>query len=144
MGSGGKDNIYGHGRLNVSGCSSITGTSIVVGGGGGGGGCFIATAAYGSLMKPHVKILREFRDRFLLTNSIGKSFVKFYYKYSPPMADFIAEHANLKTIVRVGLLPVVGASWVTLKIGYVFTMALMLFFAFGLIGLVRVRKNFKK
>ena len=41
-------------------------------GGGGGGGCFIATAANGSRMEPHVKILRDFRDRFLLLNSMGK------------------------------------------------------------------------
>jgi hypothetical protein len=49
------------------------------GGGGGGGGCFIATAAYGSQMAPHVKG----RDRFLLTNVVGKSFVHLYFKDSP-------------------------------------------------------------
>jgi hypothetical protein len=46
------------------------------GGGGGGGGCFIA-AAYGSLMDPHLKVLRDFRDRVLLNNSVGRRFVKF-------------------------------------------------------------------
>jgi hypothetical protein len=49
------------------------------GGGGGGGGCFIATASYGSQVEPQVKILREFRDRFLLTNSVGRTVLHFYY-----------------------------------------------------------------
>jgi len=68
-------------------------------------------------MAPHVKILRDFRDNFMLGNPVGKSFVRFYYTYSPPMADFIAKHDNLRTVVRVSLLPVVGISWITLKIG---------------------------
>ena len=114
------------------------------GGEGGGGGCFIATAAYGSLMEPHVKILRDFRDRFLLGNPIGKFFVRLYYTYSPPIAYFIAKHDSLKSIVRISLLPVVGVSWIALKIGPLSTAALMLFFPFCLIGLVRVRKTFSR
>jgi|GEM_PF-2584039 len=81
---------------------------------GGGGGCFIATAAYGSLIEPHVKVLREFRDIYLLPNRAGKAFVKAYYRYSPPVADFIAEHDTLRAVVRVGLAPVVAMSYVAL------------------------------
>ena len=109
---------------------------------GGGGGCFIATAAYGSLMAPYVKILCEFRDRILLPNRFGKSFVDFYYKYSPPAANFIAEHGDLRAMVRVALVPVVGISWIALKLGPGPTLLLMLFFGIGLIALYR--KGFKK
>ncbi len=104
---------------------------------GGGGGCFIATAAYGSLMAPYVKILCEFRDRILLPNRFGKSFVDFYYKYSPPAANFIAEHGDLRAMVRVALVPVVGISWITLKLGLGPTLLLMLLLGIGLINLAR-------
>jgi hypothetical protein len=112
--------------------------------GGGGGGCFIATAAYGSLMEPHVKILRDFRDRFLLGNTVGESFVRLYYTYSPPIADFIAEHDSLRAMVRISLLPVVGVSWMALKIGPVSTVALMFIFISCFVGLVWFRRRYKE
>ena len=117
---------------------------VVPTGDGGGGGCFIATAAYGSIMEPRVKILRNFRDRFLLHNSIGKSFVRLYNTYSPPMADFIAKHDSLRAMVRISLLPVVGISWITLKIGPVSTVALMLLFISCFVGLVWFRRRYKE
>lgn len=107
------------------------------------GSCFIATAAYGSQMEPHVKILRDFRDRFLLGNTAGKIFFRLYYTYSPPMADFIKKHDRLKAMVRIILLPVVGVSWVALKLGPTSTMAIMLLFVSGFIGLVWFRQKYK-
>jgi spore coat protein A, manganese oxidase len=78
-------------------------------GGGGGGGCFIATAAYGSYLDPHVKVLRDFRDRRLMTNTLGQSFVALYYRYSPPVADFISRHPALRGVTRIVLTPIVYA-----------------------------------
>jgi hypothetical protein len=65
-----------------------------------GGGCFIATAVYGSPMQPHVKVLREFRNRFLLTNLFGNTVLELYYKHSSPVADYIAGNDTLRVVVR--------------------------------------------
>jgi hypothetical protein len=111
---------------------------------GGGGGCFIATAAYGSLMEPQVKVLRDFRDKILLNNSFGKGFVQAYYRYSPPIADFISKHDNLRAIVRLSLLPVVGISWIALEIGSVLTVALMFFFISCFIGIVWFKRRYNE
>jgi len=108
-----------------------------------GGGCFIATAAYGSRMAKEVNILKNFRDNVLLTNSIGRNLVKLYYNVSPPIADFIAKHDNLRAIVRVSLLPVVGMSWVSLKLGLFPTLLFMILFGYGLICMNGVRKKYR-
>jgi hypothetical protein len=63
-------------------------------------GCFIATAAYGTSTAEEIDTLRAFRDEVLLQNSLGSQFVDFYYQVSPPVADFISEHAPLRALVR--------------------------------------------
>jgi len=78
-------------------------------------GCFIATAAYGTPMAEEIEILREFRDKYLLTNPVGDGLVNFYYKVSPPIAEFITGHPSLKPIVRAGLLPAVAMSSVAIS-----------------------------
>lgn len=77
--------------------------------------CFIATAAYGSPFEKHVVLLREFRDKFLLTNRYGGWFVETYYRLSPPAAQFISGHPYLKPAVRVVLWPLVGFAAIALK-----------------------------
>ena len=70
------------------------------GGGGGGAGCFIASVAFGTPLAGEVKVLCEFRDRYLLRSKLGRSFVDFYYSFSPPIAEFIKNKPILKAFVR--------------------------------------------
>lgn len=69
--------------------------------------CFIATAAYGTALDPRLVRLRDFRDRYLMTNRPGRAMIRFYYRYSPPLAEFIADRDGLRAVVRGLLTPVV-------------------------------------
>ncbi len=89
-----------------------------------GGGCFIATAAYGSYLHPKVQILRNFRDKSLLTNRPGRACVRFYYQLSPPVAHLIVKYEFLRVISRWAITPLV------LLIQYPFmTLALFILFS---------------
>lgn len=91
--------------------------------------CFIATAAFGSPFEAHVRTLRDFRDRFLKTSSIGRAFVDFYYEWSPPLAKWIAHRDGMRAAVRVGLAPAVGFAELSLRYGMIPTL-----FAFVLLA----------
>ena len=102
--------------------------------GGSSGGCFIATAAYGSYLHPHVQLLRQFRDDYLLTNAPGRAFVAFYYRCSPPLADFIARHTLLRGLTRLLLTPLVVA------VAHPLISAVSLLILFGTILAARLRR----
>jgi hypothetical protein len=55
---------------------------------------------------------KDFRDIYLLKSRLGTAFVKAYYRYSPPVADVIDRHSVLRVVVRIGLMPLIGFSYV--------------------------------
>lgn len=70
-------------------------------------GCSIATVTFGTELEDKTDVLRAFRDKYLVNNSLGKAFINAYYKYSPPVADYIAKRAWLRRLVRIILLPLI-------------------------------------
>jgi len=76
-----------------------------------GGGCLIATATFGSELSPQVQMLREIRDNSLLETESGsmfmKSFNKFYYSFSPVIADLERESPLFKEAVKLGITPLI-------------------------------------
>ena len=69
------------------------------------GNCFIATACYG-YRSNEVNILKNWRDKKLLRNNIGKVFVKNYYYISPQISKFISNKPSIKRIIRKLLNPI--------------------------------------
>ncbi len=79
--------------------------------------CFVATAAYGASDDSHVQSLIAFRDRALLTNSVGLAFVTLYYRLSPPISEVIAACQPLRAGVRTLLSPSMFLLALSLLIG---------------------------
>ena len=69
--------------------------------------CFVATAAYGSLLAGDVQLLRRFRDRALRSNVLGELAVEMYYTVGPAAAAAIAPSELLRATARAALAPVV-------------------------------------
>jgi hypothetical protein len=69
--------------------------------------CFVATAAYGSLLQRDVEMLRRFRDRFLRTHVAGELLVQSYYTFGPALARLIGPSETLRRAARAGLAPLV-------------------------------------
>ena len=78
-----------------------------------GGGCLIATATYGSELAPQVQQLREIRDKKLLQTESGSAFIqefnKFYYSFSPTIADLERENPAFKEAVKLTLTPMISS-----------------------------------
>jgi hypothetical protein len=106
-------------------------------------GCFIATAAYGYYSAPQVQALREFRDRYLVTNAPGRAFVQWYYQHGPMAARFINEHPEYKPIVRAALMPAVAGAMFMTRTSVLMKMIMLLSACMAIVFLLlqrRVRK----
>ncbi len=97
----------------------------VAGTGTDGGGCFVATAAYGSYLDPHVVTLRHFRDGVLERSAPGRAFVRGYYRVSPSVAAVIAQSSVLRGMTVLALTPVVLALEHPLLLGLLLLAALV-------------------
>ncbi len=67
--------------------------------------CFVATAAYGSLLANEVSSLRAFRDAALRSNLPGEIAVESYYTFGPLLARTIAPSETLRRAARAALQP---------------------------------------
>lgn len=77
--------------------------------------CFIATAAFQSKDAAPVAMLREFRDQVLLHSSLGQAFVDWYYRWSPPAAEWLIENPQFRYPVLLALVPVEIIAWLCLR-----------------------------
>ncbi|MGB3263530.1 MAG: CFI-box-CTERM domain-containing protein [Microcoleus sp.] len=62
--------------------------------------CFIATAAYCTSAHPDIDTFRNFRDKKLLTNTVGQVLVSLYYKISPSIANYVKRQPVIKSFLR--------------------------------------------
>jgi hypothetical protein len=62
--------------------------------------CFIATAAYGVSNHSDLDTFRQFRNRWLLTNSVGRKSVNVYYQFGPRAALYVIAHPLLQGKIR--------------------------------------------
>ncbi|MFT3692519.1 MAG: fibronectin type III domain-containing protein [Kofleriaceae bacterium] len=72
--------------------------------------CFVATAAYGSILANDVELLRHFRDSKLQTNVLGELGVEAYYTFGPAFAGVVGESDLMRSSARDALRPLV--EWV--------------------------------
>jgi streptogramin lyase len=80
--------------------------------------CIIAQAAYGSDLAPDVQLLRTCRDQRLLSTFAGSQFMqifnRFYYSFSPQVAEVVASNPLLADMTRILLGPLIQILKITM------------------------------
>ena len=107
----------------------------------------VVATAQPAPLEPKLNTFREFRRRFLLLNKYGRKFVENYNKYGPSAAHWIAERDWARSVARVGLWPLYGFAYLSLKWGILkaslLALALLLSLASGVVGAFSIRSNRK-
>jgi hypothetical protein len=96
------DDCHSPGQLAIAKVTTAVRTSGAV------DACFVATAAYGSLMANDVELLRHFRDAALETNTLGELAVETYYTFGPAIAGVVGESELLRHTARDLIAPLVA------------------------------------
>jgi hypothetical protein len=71
-------------------------------------GCFVATAAYGSALEPHVAALRHARDRLRPRSPLFAAATDLYYRSGPAAAAVVADSDLARALARRVLAPFAG------------------------------------
>ena len=70
--------------------------------------CFVATAAYGTMLANDVNMLRRFRDTMLQSTVLGELAVEAYYTFGPAVDGVVGESELLRATARAVLGPIVS------------------------------------
>jgi hypothetical protein len=96
------DNCFNHGELTVLQFSTLEREVAAV------DWCFVATAAYGSVMANDISMLRHARDSLLRSTVLGELAVATYYTFGPAAAAVIGESDLLRASARAILAPIIA------------------------------------
>lgn len=105
------------------------------GGTAGGDYCFVATAAFGDLDHPTVRILRRFRDEVILKLPLGETFVALYYRVGPQLAKSIHSE-RVYQLLRAGLSVFSGVALVWMDFDHFFAAFCGVFWAAVLLNVL--------
>ena len=82
--------------------------------------CFIMSAVFRSKNAVPVKLLRTFRDHILLTSSLGRRLVHYYYQWSPDMADWLLKYNVVRFPLFLFLMPIEVIAWLLFNLKILF------------------------
>ncbi|MEM2982751.1 MAG: CFI-box-CTERM domain-containing protein [Candidatus Bathyarchaeia archaeon] len=81
--------------------------------------CLIVAATHGTALQPIIQHLRAYRENIIVKTFTGREFINFlhkwYYTFSPEIAEYEAEHGPLRTVVRRLIHPFIAILYLTVK-----------------------------